>query len=130
MDSHDDNNVNEESLVFQLTYGSFSMLFMADAGFAAEQKIIDNGDTIDSTVLKVGHHGSRYSTKPEFLDRVNPRLALVSAGSGNRFGLPSRRTIDLLASRNIPLYRTDRDGSIELISDGATWRLTTPYPPE
>ena len=121
---------NEESLVFRITYGRFSMLFTADAGFAAEQLMLSSGYDLKSTVLKVGHHGSRYSTSEEFLDRVRPRLAMISAGAGNRFGLPSPRTVDLMSSRGITLFRTDRDGTIELVSDGTGWSISTPYVPD
>lgn len=123
----DEMDANEESLVFRLTFGKFSMLFAADSGFATEQRLMSSRFELESTVLKVGHHGSRYSTSEEFLGRVNPGLALISAGAGNRFGLPSSRTLDLLASRNIPVYRTDRDGTIELVSDGLSWSVATPY---
>jgi len=123
----DEMDLNEDSLVFRLTFGTFSMLFTADAGFAAEHRMLSGGYVMESTVLKVGHHGSRYSTSEEFLRRVNPGLALISAGAGNRFGLPSSRTLDLLTSRNIPVYRTDRDGTIELVSDGISWSVATPY---
>jgi competence protein ComEC len=123
----DEKDVNEESLVFRLTFGAFSMLFTADAGFTAEQRILSGGYEIKSSVLKVGHHGSRHSTSEQFLEMVKPELALISAGARNRFGLPSSRTLDILASRKIQLYRTDRDGTIELVSDGKSWRVATPY---
>ena len=123
----DEMGVNERSLVFRLTYGAFSMLFTADTGISSEQRLLSSGYDLKSAVLKVGHHGSRYSTSQGFLERVNPRLALISAGAGNRFGLPAARTIHLLASHGVPLYRTDRDGSIELVSDGITWNVATPY---
>lgn len=126
----DESSVNEQSLVFRLSYGTFSMIFCADAGFEAEQRMLDDRYELKSTVLKVGHHGSRYSTSEEFLGLVHPRLALISAGAGNRFGLPSSRTVDLLRLKGIPTYRTDRDGTIELVSDGAGWSVTTPYKPE
>jgi competence protein ComEC len=122
-------DVNEQSLVFRLSYGKFSMLFTADAGYAAEQRLLSGGYELRSTVLKVGHHGSRYSTSPEFLKRVNPKLALISAGYGNRFGLPAPSTVNMLTSRGICLYRTDRDGTIELTTDGTRWSVTTPYVP-
>jgi competence protein ComEC len=125
-----ESHVNEESLVFRLTYGAFSMLFCADAGFSAEQTMISGHRELRSTVLKVGHHGSRYSTSKMFLEQVRPELALISAGAGNRFGLPSTRTVDLLKSRGIITYRTDRDGSIVLITNGVTWSVATPHKPE
>ena len=120
---------NERSLVFRISYGRFSMLFTADAGFAAEQRIMDGGQDLKSTVLKVGHHGSRHSTSREFLERVQPRVAMISSGAGNSFGLPAARTVDLIESRGIPLYRTDRDGTIQLVSDGVSWSVETPYRP-
>ena len=85
---------------------------------------------LTSSILKVGHHGSRYSTSEAFLERVNPQIALISAVAGNRFGLPSARTVELLRSRNILIYRTDRDGTIELVTDGVSWSVSTPYRPE
>lgn len=126
----DETSVNEKSLVFRLSYGSFSMIFCADAGFEAEQLMLAGRHDLESTVLKVGHHGSRYSTSEAFLERVQPSLALISAGAGNRFGLPSPRTVDLLESKGIVLYRTDRDGTIELVTDGVGWSVSTPYKPE
>jgi competence protein ComEC len=126
----DEASVNEQSLVFRLSYGTFSMIFCADAGFEAEQRMLADRYDLKSTVLKVGHHGSRYSTSEEFLEQVRPGLALISAGAGNRFGLPSARTVDLLRSKRIPMYRTDRDGTIELVTDGVGWSVITPYKPE
>jgi competence protein ComEC len=126
----DELSVNEQSLVFRLSYGKFSMIFCADAGFEAEERMLSDKKELQSTVLKVGHHGSRFSTSKEFLDRVHPELALISVGAGNRFGLPSSRTIDLLRSKKIATYRTDRDGTIELVTDGVSWSVTTPYKPE
>jgi len=122
----DEMDVNEESLVFRLSFGTFSMLFAADAGFAAEDRILSGGYQLESSILKIGHHGSRHSTSEEFLGRVNPKLALISAGAGNRFGLPSSRTLELLTGRKIPVYRTDRDGTIEVVSDGLNWSVATP----
>jgi competence protein ComEC len=127
--SNEELNVNENSLVFRLSYGSFSMLFCADAGFEAEQQMLERKDELQSTALKVGHHGSRYSTSDVFLNRVSPEVALISAGAGNRFGLPAPRTIELFKSKQIPVYRTDYDGTIELVTDGIKWAVTTPYKP-
>ena len=126
----DEMSVNEQSLVFRLRYGAFSMLFCADAGFEAERKMLAGQYELKSTVLKVGHHGSRFSTSTEFLDRVQPRLALISAGKGNRFGLPSKQTVNLLNSKGVPLFRTDRDGTVILVTDGKSWSVSTPFKPE
>jgi len=129
-DGDDIRNTNEDSLVFRVGFGQFSMLFTADAGFDAERDMIASGCDLGSTVLKVGHHGSAYSTSEEFIDKVRPRVALISAGTGNKFGLPSGRTIDLLKSKNIMVYRTDRDGTIELASDGRNLKVYTRYGPD
>ena len=123
----DDMGMNEDSLVFRLVYGSFSMLFMADAGFPGEDRMLADNVDIQSTVLKVGHHGSRYSTSEAFLERVAPSVAMISAGTGNSFGLPSSRTLTALSRQGIRSYRTDQDGTIELVSDGRSWHVTTPY---
>lgn len=129
-DGDDIRNTNEDSLVFRISFAQFSMLFTADAGFDAERKMISRGSDLESTVLKVGHHGSAYSTSEEFVDLVRPRMALISAGAGNTFGLPSGRTIDLLKAKSILVYRTDRDGTIELASDGKNLNVYTRYGPD
>jgi competence protein ComEC len=126
----DEMGINEESLVFRLSYGSFSMLFTADAGFSAEERILKDGTDLTSTVLKIGHHGSRYSTSETLLGRVAPEIALISAGRSNSFGLPSVQTLSLLNRHGILTYRTDRDGTIELVSDGHSWSVSTPYRPD
>jgi competence protein ComEC len=117
----DEMGMNEDSLVFRLAYGSFSMLFTADAGFPAEARLLADDRVLPSTVLKVGHHGSRYSTSPAFLERVAPQAALISAGRGNRFGLPSADTLTLLGRRGIRVFRTDQEGTVEIVSDGSGW---------
>lgn len=129
-DGDDIRNTNEDSLVFRVSFAEFSMLFTADAGFDAEREMISSGCDLGVTVLKVGHHGSAYSTSEEFIDKVRPRIALISAGAGNKFGLPSGRTIDLLKTKNIMVYRTDRDGTIELASDGKNLNVYTRYGPD
>ncbi|MDD2851293.1 MAG: DNA internalization-related competence protein ComEC/Rec2 [Desulfuromonadaceae bacterium] len=127
---NDEMSVNEQSLVFRLSYGTFSMIFCADAGFEAETALLARHDQLTSTILKVGHHGSRFSTSEQFIEQVHPRLALISAGRGNRFGLPSARTLKLLNSKKITVYRTDRDGTIEVVTDGIIWSVVTPFKPE
>jgi len=127
---NDELSVNEHSLVFRLSYGNFSMLFFSDAGFEAERQMLAGQYAIKSTVIKVGHHGSRFSTSTEFIERIQPGLALISAGKGNRFGLPSKQTLDLLHSKGVPVFRTDRDGTIELVTDGVSWSVSTPFKPE
>lgn len=125
--SYDDTNMNEQSLVFRLIYEDFSMLFTADAGFRTEEQLLSLGENLKATVLKVGHHGSRYSTSEEFIKKVSPSIALISAGYGNRFGLPASDTIDLLHKQRVIIYRTDLDGTIELETDGKKVNVQTPF---
>jgi competence protein ComEC len=125
----DEMGMNEQSLVFRLTYGGHGMLFTGDAGFPTEQRIMEQGGKLASTVLKIGHHGSRFSTSEEFLERVSPRIALISVGSRNSFGLPSPRTLTLLRRRGVSVYRTDRSGTVELISNGRELAVSTPWRP-
>jgi competence protein ComEC len=128
--SADEVDENEESLVFRLCFGSFSMLFTADTGFPTEERMVADKAALASTVLKAGHHGSRHSTSELLLGRVSPSLALISAGRGNSFGLPARETIERLKRRGIKTWRTDQDGTIELTSDGVSWSVATPYRPD
>ena len=123
-------DMNENSLVFRLAHGSISYLFTADTGFKTERRLLDDGILTQTTVLKVGHHGSRFSTSEPFLEHTDPRYALISAGRDNIFGLPSRNALALLRKRHIAIYRTDQDGTIELISDGENINITTPYRPD
>ena len=73
-----------------------------------------------STVLKVGHHGSRKSTQLVFLERVGPQYAVISVGADNRFGHPTPETLHRLQEWPVCLYRTDRDGAVVFRSDGET----------
>lgn len=107
-------DMNETSLTLRFETGGFSALFTGDIGFEAEAQILRQRGLIQSTLLKVPHHGSRYSTGPDFLDAVAPEIALISAGFGNSFGLPSEETINQLATKRIRTFRTDLDGTVTI----------------
>ena len=126
--STDEAALNDESLVFRLGNGRFAMLFTADAGAIVEERLLADGADVSAAVLKVGHHRSRYATSRAFLERVAPRAALISAGSNN-FGLPSAATLGLLRRHRLTTYRTDQDGTIEVVSDGSTWNILVPCRP-
>lgn len=122
-------DLNDDSLVFRLVFDDFSMLFSADSGFSAEARLLADHADLRSTILKVAHHGSRHSTSEPFLDKVLPQAALISAGYANRFGLPALETLEQFSSRKIPVWRTDRDGTILVTSNGRDWHVSTPYVP-
>ena len=106
------NDVNENSVVVMLVYRDFRMLFMGDAGFQAEQRILQSGVDVHADVLKVGHHGSAYSSSPAFVAAVRPKYALISVGRHNLFGHPAATTLATLRDAGAPAYRTDRCGAI------------------
>lgn len=111
-------DLNTYSIVLKLTYGNTKFLFTGDAQAQNERAMIANNYDLSADVLKLGHHGSRTSTSNEFLNKVNPKYAVVSCGKGNDYGHPHKETVNKLKSRNIPLYRTDESGTIICTSDG------------
>ena len=112
------NAINDNSIAFVLQYRRFRMLFTGDAGVAAEHRFLSEGIDLSSTVLKVGHHGSAYSSSPEFIAAVRPRYAIISVGRHNMFGHPAPSTIDTLRRSRSTVYRTDERGAVTIVSDG------------
>ena len=112
---------NNDSIVMRLTYGDVSFLLAADIEGEAEERLVNGSAELSSTVLKVAHHGSKSSTTPGFLSAVGPAIAVVSAGLDNSYGHPAPAIVERLetvvGAENV--YRTDRDGSVEVVSNGA-----------
>jgi competence protein ComEC len=109
------NAINDNSIAFVLQYGSFRMLFTGDAGVAAEQRFLSEGVDLDADVLKVGHHGSAYSSSPAFIAAVHPRYAIISVGRHNMFGHPAPSTVETLGRFGARIYRTDEDGGVSFL---------------
>ena len=107
---------NENGLILRLVYGSFSTLFTADLGTPGEAKLIEQQVPLNATVLKVGHHGSQYSSSEALIEAVNPQLTVIQVGQGNEYGHPHAATLQRLRGRAI--LRNDIHGTIEVISDG------------
>jgi beta-lactamase superfamily II metal-dependent hydrolase len=118
-------DTNNTSIVLKLTYGDVSFLFMGDAEFEVEEYIIKNGFSIESTVLKAGHHGSSSSTSTYFLQRVNPDYAIISCGKGNSYGHPHDEVVEKLEMSGTEIYRTDILGDIIFSSDGKEISVST-----
>lgn len=110
---------NDNSFVIRLVYGQRAFLFTGDAEHEAEAALLARGAPLRADFLKVGHHGSRTSSTPAFLDAVMPRVATLSTGVRNRFGHPHAPTLEKLAARGVPALRTDRYGGIRIETDGA-----------
>lgn len=111
-------NLNNYSSVIRIQYGSTSFLFTGDAEKDVEEKILDNNENIGSDVLKVGHHGSSTSTSKAFLNKINPSIGVISVGKDNTYNHPNNETIKSLKENKVTIYRTDKDGTVILSSDG------------
>lgn len=122
---------NNNSVVIKLENGENSFLFTGDAAESSEQDLISSGQNLDCDVLCVGHHGSQYSTTYDLLESTTPEGAVISCGTGNRYGHPSAETMERLFSMDIPVYRTDLQGTVIALSDGSNiaWNVqpTTDY---
>ena len=113
------NEPNANSVVTRLDYGEFSMLLTGDAEEQTErERLIKNGANFGATVLKVGHHGSKYATSEDFLKRGQFKVAVISAGPDNRYGHPSQEVLDRLKAAGVKLYRTDFQGEILISTRG------------
>lgn len=109
---------NDNSFVIRLGWGERAFLFTGDAEHEAERALLERGAPLAADFLKVGHHGSRTSSSPEFLDAVAPRVATLSTGIRNRFGHPHAPTLEKLKQRDILALRTDRFGAVRVETDG------------
>ena len=116
---------NDTSIVLRVVYGETSFLFTGDAEADAERDMIDAGVELESTVLKVGHHGSSTSTSYPFLREVAPAYAVVSCGKNNSYGHPHEETMSKLRDADVTVYRTDMQGTIVATSDGKTVSFAT-----
>ena len=117
----DKSDLNNTSIVLRMTYKDVSFMFTGDATNVTEKKIL--AKDLQSDVLKVGHHGSQYSTSDEFLDKVNPKYAIISVGTGNVYDHPKDITLNKL--KGIEVHRTDKEGTIRVISDGKNIDIET-----
>ncbi|MDA2937144.1 ComEC/Rec2 family competence protein [Acidobacteria bacterium AH-259-A15] len=114
-------NTNNSSLVVQLCYKDFKMLFTGDIERAAEQYLSPKLGPV--TVLKAAHHGGRTSSSQEFLEKTQPGLALISAGRKSIFGHPSPVTLERFARAAVAVLATPQWGSLRIETDGLTWRV-------
>ena len=114
------NETNANSIVARLDYGSFSMMLAGDAEEQTEHRLLTKELELQTRVLKVPHHGSKYASSKDFLERVKPEVAIVSCGAWNRYGHPAQAVLDRLkaANPNVKLYRTDLQGEITITTRG------------
>lgn len=119
----DEKNLNDTSIVLKVKHGTNTFLLMGDASTKIEKTLLDKN--IESDVLKVGHHGSRYSTSAAFLNKVNPQYAVISVGKNNTYKHPHDEIIKRLEQKNIKIYRTDTQGTIIAESNGSIITFST-----
>ena len=119
---------NDRSLVLRLQYGKFRFLLTGDIQHATEQWLTAHMGDLRADVLHVPHHGSRTSTHPGFIQRVQPEAAIITAGAGNPYGHPHPRVLATLDRYNVRVFRTDRHGAITITSDGTGYQIDTFVP--
>lgn len=117
---HSAEDSNDNSIVLKVSFGATSFLFTGDAERAEEQDLLNAGVNLQSTVLKVGHHGSDTSTSYPFLRAVAPQYAVISVGTGNSYGHPTEAVLSRLRDAGVTTFRTDMQGEITAVSDGQT----------
>ena len=120
--SDDYSNLNNYSIVLKITYGDVSFLYTGDA---EEESLEEITSDIEADVLKVGHHGSDTSTSKSFLEKVNPKYAVISVGEKNSYGHPAASTIKLLQEYTNNIYRTDLNGTVVISTDGVNINVET-----
>ena len=117
-------SINNNSIVAKLIYKNISFLFTGDAEKESEQDILSKNFDIKSTVLKVGHHGSKTSTTNAFLKRVNPEYAVICVGE-DKYNLPKKETINKLKNCGAKIYRTDLNGTVVMATNGDDIKVVT-----
>ena len=106
-------NVNDYSVGIRFKYNNKSFLVAGDATNISEEEIVNNSIDINSDVYIVNHHGSSGSSSSEFLNKIDPEYAVISAGKGNAYGHPAYKTLEKLNKIGAKIYRTDIEGEIE-----------------
>ncbi|BCS98565.1 DNA internalization-related competence protein ComEC/Rec2 [Desulfoluna limicola] len=119
-------SVNNNSLVLLLEYGGHRILLTGDIMKQAESRLVAEAkEALQADVILIPHHGSTSSSTPEFLARVHPSIAVVSAGQNNRYGLPHDKVMARYTKAGCALYRTDRHGAVTIESDGVSLSVST-----
>jgi len=124
---HDGNSdgFNDSSIVGMLKFGQRRFLLMGDATMAIEDKLLAANADLKADFLKIGHHGSAYSTGEKFLNAVKPQDAAISVGAHNSFGQPAWRVLQLLKNEAVAVYRTDLNGTVTALTDGNSLQVSS-----
>lgn len=125
LDNGSPKNLNELSLVLEISFGNTRVILPGDIDARVEKTIIPHLGANMQTLLVAAHHGSSHSTCKEFLDALHPVALIFSCGYDNIFHFPAPAVLRRCASRNIPIYRTDLQGDVHAVSNGQGWTITT-----
>lgn len=117
------NDVNDTSVVSRLVFGDSIFLFSGDISNHIEESLLFLEQKLKANVLKIAHHGSKNSSSEEFLQKVNPQIAVISVGKENKFRHPHEEVLEVLKKYGIRVFRTDENGDIKIISDGRYFKV-------
>ncbi len=117
----DSKNLNDDSLVLKISDQQIDFLLMGDLPSEQEQVLLQQNINLESEVLKVGHHGSKYSSSDTFLQKVKPQLCVIEVGIDNKYGHPHQEAIERLQNHNCLIKQTKDLGTIRVFSDGQRW---------
>lgn len=119
-------HLNDNSVVLRIVHGEVAFLFSGDAEAESEDRLARKYKrALKAHVLKAGHHGSKTSSTPRFLDAADPETVVISCGQRNLFRHPHRITLSRLTARGVQVFRTDEDGDVQVRSDGASYTVET-----
>lgn len=116
---------NSSSIVAKLNYLEDTFLFTGDIPKSIEKKLVEQGINLDSDILKVSHHGSKTSSSDIFLTVVTPEIAVIQVGEDNQYGHPHPEVLERMQGYGIKIFRTDKNGNIQIISDGSNFQIKT-----
>jgi competence protein ComEC len=114
---------NDRSLVLRLQYGSVRLLLTGDIEHTTERWLLTHRADVRADILQVPPHGSRTSTLPAFVERVQPQVGIISVGAGNPYGHPHPQVLHVLAQQQVKIWRTDQHGAITVSSDGTRYQV-------
>jgi len=117
------NDTNNSSIVTQLNYLESEFLLTGDIEKETENILLQNNFDLESDILKIAHHGSKSSSQKNFLEAINPDIVIISVGQNNRYNHPHKSVLERL--KNLDIYRTDLDGTINILTDGFEFDIKT-----
>lgn len=117
--------LNDTALVELIKTPLFRTLLASDIGANIEDFLLNSGSELAADILKVPHHGSKFSSSEKFLGAVDPEVAVIEVGAGNSYGHPAEEALSRLTSAASDIFRTDKNGTIEAVPTGKTLKIFT-----